>query len=120
MSVTEPSETQSTEAGPLNDISWTDTLWLNADPKDITEEERIEAEKAITSAIAHRIHENGYCRLRVFGVYAAHEADCALAVARSILAAHGYELYWFACVICSEEDGRQRAGLGYVTALDES
>jgi len=105
------------KTGSFDEESWTDALWVKADPIDISKEERAEAKRKLAGAIVHRIKDKGECRLRAFGAHACFKTDFCLVMARSTLAGYGYDLYWFCCFIDSKMGNETMTGLGYITAI---
>lgn len=88
-------------------------LFVKADQKGITAEERKNNVRKLAGAITHAIDENKECVVRCFGSAAIGKAAKAMAIARGFTATKGPDLYCYATFIVAEMNGNERTGISF-------
>lgn len=68
-------------------------LWVAADKPGLTDTQRKDALRKLAGATAHTLRKKGEAHLRCFGNAAIGKAAKALAMARSMVASQGFDLY---------------------------
>lgn len=95
-------------------------LKVKADPPDLADDERKKRVKGLAGAIAHGMRQFGEVHLRCFGDHAIAKAAKATAIARSYLAAHGFDLYTSQYYIKTDMDNKERTGLCFLCVSSQT
>ena len=95
-------------------------LMAEADPKDISAEERKEKVRKLAGAISHAVAQNKECVIRCFGNAAIAKASKALAIARGYTATRGPDLYcWATFIVSTLDDGTELTGIAFLAYSNE-
>jgi stage V sporulation protein S len=90
-------------------------LKVQADPKNITSEERRAKVRKLAGAISHAIEENKECLVRCFGSSSIGKACKALAIARGFTATRGPDMYCWNYFIITKMGENERTGICFYT-----
>ncbi len=94
-------------------------LKVKADDRDATDEERKEKLKKLAGAIAHSLRQNGEVKIRCFGNACIGKAAKAIAIARGMVAVHGYDLFSVISFINADMGGFNKAGICFTAFTNE-
>lgn len=94
-------------------------LMVKSDPKDIAPEDRKRNLHKLAGAIAHSIEENKELVIRAFGNSCMSKTAKSLAVARTYVAARGFDLYFYPRFIVANMNGNERTGIAWIVRSNE-
>ena len=95
-------------------------LKVKADDPDATDEERKEKLKKLAGAIAHSLRQNGEVKIRCFGNACIGKANKAIAIARGMVAVHGYDLFCIISFITADMGGSSKTGICLTAFTNEA
>jgi len=95
-------------------------LKVKADDQNATDEDRKQALKNLAGAVAHSLRQNGEVKLRCFGNACIGKAAKAIAIARGMVAVHGFDLYNTISFITAEMGGMNKTGICFVCFTNET
>ena len=94
-------------------------LKVKADDPRATDDERKKKLKGLAGAIAHGLRQAGEVKIRCFGNATIGKAAKAIAIARGMVAVHGYDLYTTVSFINAEMSGTSKTGIRFTAFTNE-
>jgi stage V sporulation protein SpoVS len=95
-------------------------LKVKADDPNATDEERKKKLKSLAGAIAHGLRQAGEVKIRCFGNATIGKAAKACAIARGMVAVHGYDLYMTSSFITAEMGDITKTGICFTAFTNEN
>lgn len=95
-------------------------LKVKADDPNATDEERKEKLKKLAGAIAHSLRQNGEVKIRCFGNACIGKAAKAIAIARGMVAVHGFDLFSIISFISADMGGAKKTGICFTAFTNET
>jgi len=86
-------------------------LKVKADDQDANDDDRKQALKKLAGAVAHSLRQSGEVKLRCFGNACIGKANKAIAIARGMVAVHGFDLYCTISFITADMGGMKKTGI---------
>ncbi len=95
-------------------------LKVKADDQNATDEDRKSALKKLAGAVAHSLRQSGEVKVRCFGNACIGKAAKAIAIARGMVAVHGFDLYSAISFITAEMGGTKKTGICFTCFTNET
>jgi stage V sporulation protein SpoVS len=95
-------------------------LRVKADDPKATDDERKKKLKSLAGAIAHGLRQAGEVKIRCFGNATIGKANKACAIARGMVAVHGYDLYTTISFITADMGDVQKTGICLTAFTNET
>jgi stage V sporulation protein SpoVS len=104
----------------FNDEDGDNVLKVKADDPNATDDERKEKLKKLAGAIAHSLRQNGEVKIRCFGNACIGKAAKAIAIARGMVAVHGFDLFSIISFITADMGGAKKTGICFIAFTNEA
>jgi len=98
----------------------TNVLKVKADDQNATDDDRKSALKKLAGAVAHSLRQSGEVKVRCFGNACIGKAAKAIAIARGMVAVHGFDLYSAISFITAEMGGTKKTGICFTCFTNET
>ena len=95
-------------------------LRVQADPEDVTPEERKRNVKKLAGSIAHSLEDNKEVVVRCFGNACYSKVSKSLAVSRGYTAVRGVDMYCYPYFIVADMNGNERTGIAWYVHTNET
>jgi len=102
------------------DLNARNVLKVKADDPNATDEIRRQSLKKLAGAIAHTLRNEGSAKVRCFGNACIGKAAKAIAIARGMVAIHGYDLFAAISYIEAEMGGATKTGICFAVFSNET
>ena len=110
---------EKTDADNINEDDIKATLKVKADPKDISDEDRKNGVKSLAASMAYALEENREIAIRCVGSNAIYKCLKAMIVARTLVAAKGYDLYARSRFIVVKIGDIERTGIKFIAFTNQ-
>ena len=94
-------------------------LKVKADDQNATDEDRKQALKKLAGAVAHSLRQSGEVKVRCFGNACIGKAAKAIAIARGMVAVHGFDLFSAISFITADMGGTKKTGICFTCFTNE-
>jgi stage V sporulation protein SpoVS len=104
----------------MSENNESNVLKVKADDPNATDEERKGQLKRLAGAIAHTLRNEGSVKVRCFGNACIGKAAKAIAIARGMVAVHGFDLFTAVSFIQADMGGTKKTGICFGVFSNET